>query len=87
MGGGKQLSATSQDPHFSPVRNQRLSHPLWATGAAEHSSSMRKELLAKQKKVIKVLLQYACGPYIKRRSGYRHAEGDTWTQGRAESTC
>lgn len=32
--GARQLSATTQDPHFSPVRNRGLSHPLWATGAA-----------------------------------------------------
>lgn len=33
--GARQLSSTTQETHFSPVRNPGVSHPLWVTGCGE----------------------------------------------------
>lgn len=47
--GGRQLSSTTQetqDPHFSPLRNLGLSHPLWDTGCGAQWLQQKKSTKA-----------------------------------------
>lgn len=63
--GDRQLSSTTQeaqDPHFSPLRNLGLSHPLWDTGCGAQWLHEERAGYSKRKALRQALLHYVYGP-------------------------